>query len=472
MKMNRASSFDPHCGHRGNSSSNYYQCGRPELAGTSQQLRLGAAAVPGARTTSHGQHSSVLLGMQQLQHQQPQISPIPPSAIGATDSPDNLSGGVPSAGASSTKKKAAVSGGCLFPSRLHYVLNELEKDALDDVMSWHPCGSSFIVHNRERLEKEVLPLYVMPRSLVVPTAVWMREHTCPLGDTSRTHPICLRFPPCPVLACTQVVPRIAIRVLPEAAQSVRLYPNQVRWYVPVNCFFFGFYAALTLHACSHACVHFLKGPDNGGYYHQYMRREFPELASKIQKRSAKGAGLGRKGSNTTKKHPQNIPGDQDASRAAYIRAPPGDMPQALVMPSLPQDHQVVYRLPEAQLPSGLRGAAMNPGARMRSLSLDGPTDHSAHGHYQHNRCTSHDFLFASRFSPLLSSADHLCETRLAASLYGTNSPTFLPTEPSIAAAASLYQSSADELLRRQRVLDAAVASAEAEAEHLRRLLRR
>ena len=44
-----------------------------------------------------------------------------------------------------------------FPSRLHYVLGELEKDGLADIMSWQPCGMVFKIHDKDRLVKEVLP---------------------------------------------------------------------------------------------------------------------------------------------------------------------------------------------------------------------------------------------------------------------------------------------------------------------------
>jgi hypothetical protein len=45
----------------------------------------------------------------------------------------------------------------LFPARLHYVLEQLEKDGLDDVISWQPHGKAFLVKDAKRLETEVLP---------------------------------------------------------------------------------------------------------------------------------------------------------------------------------------------------------------------------------------------------------------------------------------------------------------------------
>jgi len=46
----------------------------------------------------------------------------------------------------------------IFPVLLHYILGELEKDGLDHIISWHPQGRSFIVHDRRLLEKSVLPM--------------------------------------------------------------------------------------------------------------------------------------------------------------------------------------------------------------------------------------------------------------------------------------------------------------------------
>lgn len=46
-----------------------------------------------------------------------------------------------------------------FPVRLHYVLREMEKDGLQDVIAWQPHGRAFLVRNPERFEKEYLPLW-------------------------------------------------------------------------------------------------------------------------------------------------------------------------------------------------------------------------------------------------------------------------------------------------------------------------
>jgi hypothetical protein len=45
-----------------------------------------------------------------------------------------------------------------FPVRLHYVLSETEKDGLQHIVSWHPHGRCFVVHNRKLFAKKILPL--------------------------------------------------------------------------------------------------------------------------------------------------------------------------------------------------------------------------------------------------------------------------------------------------------------------------
>jgi hypothetical protein len=45
-----------------------------------------------------------------------------------------------------------------FPSVLHYMLSDLEKDGKSDIMEWMPHGRSFIVRDQQRMESEVLPL--------------------------------------------------------------------------------------------------------------------------------------------------------------------------------------------------------------------------------------------------------------------------------------------------------------------------
>jgi len=53
--------------------------------------------------------------------------------------------------------RGSYTGGAKFPSRLHYVLSQMEQDGLDGIMSWQPDGASFKIHDRDRLVSEVLP---------------------------------------------------------------------------------------------------------------------------------------------------------------------------------------------------------------------------------------------------------------------------------------------------------------------------
>lgn len=46
-----------------------------------------------------------------------------------------------------------------FPARLHYMLQELEKDGLEHIISWRPHGRAFIVSDQEAFAKEILPLW-------------------------------------------------------------------------------------------------------------------------------------------------------------------------------------------------------------------------------------------------------------------------------------------------------------------------
>jgi hypothetical protein len=48
-----------------------------------------------------------------------------------------------------------------FPVKLHYMLNELEKDSMDYIIAWQPHGRCFVVHNQEAFVSLVLPRYVI-----------------------------------------------------------------------------------------------------------------------------------------------------------------------------------------------------------------------------------------------------------------------------------------------------------------------
>jgi hypothetical protein len=45
-----------------------------------------------------------------------------------------------------------------FPVMLHYMLNELEKDGMDNIVSWQPHGRCFLVHKQQQFLEHVLPL--------------------------------------------------------------------------------------------------------------------------------------------------------------------------------------------------------------------------------------------------------------------------------------------------------------------------
>jgi hypothetical protein len=45
-----------------------------------------------------------------------------------------------------------------FPVMLHYMLNELEKDGMDNIVSWQPHGRCFLVHKQQHFVEHVLPL--------------------------------------------------------------------------------------------------------------------------------------------------------------------------------------------------------------------------------------------------------------------------------------------------------------------------
>jgi hypothetical protein len=44
-----------------------------------------------------------------------------------------------------------------FPEKLHYVLNEMEKDGLQHIASWQPHGRCFVVHDQELFTEQILP---------------------------------------------------------------------------------------------------------------------------------------------------------------------------------------------------------------------------------------------------------------------------------------------------------------------------
>jgi hypothetical protein len=47
-----------------------------------------------------------------------------------------------------------------FPAKLHYILNEVEKDGLSSIVSWQIHGRCFVVRDHARFVKEILPRFV------------------------------------------------------------------------------------------------------------------------------------------------------------------------------------------------------------------------------------------------------------------------------------------------------------------------
>jgi hypothetical protein len=45
-----------------------------------------------------------------------------------------------------------------FPVKLHYMLDELEKDGMEHIVSWQPHGRCFLVHNQDQFVEQILPL--------------------------------------------------------------------------------------------------------------------------------------------------------------------------------------------------------------------------------------------------------------------------------------------------------------------------
>lgn len=47
-----------------------------------------------------------------------------------------------------------------FPVKLHFMLNELQLDGCDHIVSWQPHGRCFVVHKQSLFVKSILPMYV------------------------------------------------------------------------------------------------------------------------------------------------------------------------------------------------------------------------------------------------------------------------------------------------------------------------
>jgi HSF-type DNA-binding len=57
-------------------------------------------------------------------------------------------------------KAAAVEFEDLFPAKLHYVLEQAERDGRADVIAWRPHGKAFVVKDKKEFVASFLPKYV------------------------------------------------------------------------------------------------------------------------------------------------------------------------------------------------------------------------------------------------------------------------------------------------------------------------
>jgi HSF-type DNA-binding len=51
----------------------------------------------------------------------------------------------------------------LFPARLHYVLGQVEDDGQGEIIAWQPHGRAFLVKDRVKFVRDILPKYVWQR---------------------------------------------------------------------------------------------------------------------------------------------------------------------------------------------------------------------------------------------------------------------------------------------------------------------
>ena len=51
-----------------------------------------------------------------------------------------------------------------FPFLLHALLDDAEKHGFDDIISWVPGGKGFRIHDRDKLESRILPIYFSSQS--------------------------------------------------------------------------------------------------------------------------------------------------------------------------------------------------------------------------------------------------------------------------------------------------------------------
>jgi HSF-type DNA-binding len=53
----------------------------------------------------------------------------------------------------------------LFPIKLHYMLEDVEQNGWEDIVSWAPHGRCFKIHNPRAFVARIMPKYVLVRNL-------------------------------------------------------------------------------------------------------------------------------------------------------------------------------------------------------------------------------------------------------------------------------------------------------------------
>jgi HSF-type DNA-binding len=115
----------------------------------------------------------------------------------------------------------------LFPAKLHYVLEQVEKDGGRDVIAWRSHGRAFLVKDREKFVKYFLPKYVTNRGGVVVSSSLARPRRAP-NETNPSHANPSFFAG-DTLDSQQLVSTEQMGIVPAAAQSIRLQANDGRY---------------------------------------------------------------------------------------------------------------------------------------------------------------------------------------------------------------------------------------------------
>eukprot|EP00586_Coscinodiscus_wailesii_P014924 CAMPEP_0172503262 /NCGR_PEP_ID=MMETSP1066-20121228/167676_1 /TAXON_ID=671091 /ORGANISM="Coscinodiscus wailesii, Strain CCMP2513" /LENGTH=493 /DNA_ID=CAMNT_0013278929 /DNA_START=57 /DNA_END=1538 /DNA_ORIENTATION=+ len=79
----------------------------------------------------------------------------------ANDPEKDYGDDVPTSSQKSKKKTKQHPGGVIvpFPLKLHTLLDQLEQDGLTSIMSWQPHGRAFVIRDKIRFTKEIMPKY-------------------------------------------------------------------------------------------------------------------------------------------------------------------------------------------------------------------------------------------------------------------------------------------------------------------------